>query len=73
MTVDDRSARRYHWLSDHIKSFVVESHDAVVGDLVREKVLDMTAAGSEGSRRVSVDLDNDGPDWVKRILEAMRP
>ena len=32
MNVEDGTARRYHWLSDHVKSFIVEPHDAIVCD-----------------------------------------
>ena len=32
MSSDDRTARRYHWLSDTTTDFVVEPHNAVVGD-----------------------------------------
>jgi hypothetical protein len=53
----DKSARRYHWLSDNMKDFVVEPHDAVVGDLKRDIVLDMTAKESEACRAVFAGLD----------------
>lgn len=73
MSVEDRTARRYHWLSDHVKSFVVEPHNAIVGDAVKKRVLDMTSQDSEGSRRVSVDLVKDGPERIRRSVAAMRP
>jgi hypothetical protein len=69
----DRTARRYHWFSGKIKSYVVEPHDAIVGEAVRERVLDMTARESEGNRRASVDLVEDGPRRVKRAFKAIRP
>jgi len=70
---EDRTARRYHWLSDHVHSFIVEPHDAIVCDVVKRRVLNMTAGESEGSRRASVDLVNDGPDRLRRRLLAPRP
>ncbi|MFH0896824.1 MAG: DUF763 domain-containing protein [Candidatus Bathyarchaeota archaeon] len=73
MNTDDRTARRYHWLSDHVKSYVVEPHDAIVGSVVKNQVLDMTSQYSEGSRKTSVDLVNEGPKRVKRSIEAIRP
>jgi hypothetical protein len=73
MNADDRTARRYHWLSDHVKSYVVEPHNAIVGDVVRSRVLDMTARDSEGSRKASVDLVSEGPERIKRNVAAMRP
>ena len=73
MNVDDRTARRYHWLSEHVENYVVEPHDAIVGDVVKKCVLDMTSLGSEGSRKASVDLVNEGPKRLKRNMAAMRP
>jgi len=73
MCPDDRTARRYHWLSDGVRSFVVEPHSAVVGDVKRDAVLDMTAAESEGSRKASVDLVREEPRRLMRMLRSVRP
>lgn len=70
---EDRTARRYHWLSDNIRSFAIEPHNAIVGDTVKKRVLNMTAQDSEGSRKVSVDLVKDGPEHIRRSMAAMRP
>lgn len=32
MNVKDKSARRYHWLSEKVETFVVELHTAILGD-----------------------------------------
>lgn len=61
MCTQDRTARRYHWLSEKVEKFVVEPHTAIVGDLKRQAVLDMTACQSEGCRRTSVDLAKESP------------
>ena len=65
-------ARRYHWLSEDVNSFVSEPHNAIVGDDRQEKVLDMTAKQSMSAQQVSVDLVNDNPfhlqrDWANLI------
>jgi hypothetical protein len=73
MCVEDRTARRYHWLSDNVRSFVVEPHSAVVGDVKRDAVLDMTAKESEGSRKASVDLVKEEPKRLVRIVQSARP
>ncbi len=78
INVEDRTARRYHWLCDAMGedrdfSFVVEPHAAVVGDTRREVVLDMTAKDSEDCRRASVDMSKEKPRKLKRLLESMRP
>ena len=69
----DRTARRYHWLSEGLGSFVVEPHAGIAGDVVRSRVLDMTARESEGCRRASVDLAMEGPRRVRRLLRSLRP
>ena len=56
MSNQDHTARRYHWLSDNITSFIVEPHSAIVGDVKRPKALNMTAKTSEGARKASVDI-----------------
>jgi hypothetical protein len=68
MNIAERAARRYHWQSDHVKNLVVEPHDAIVGDIFHEHVLNMTAKESEDARHVSVDLVNDGPDRLRRLV-----
>lgn len=63
-------ARRYHWLSDRVDSFVCEPHNTIVGDDYQEKVLDMTAKQSISAQKISIDLVNDKPlhlrhDWAE--------
>jgi len=70
---EDKTARRYHWLSDHVKSFVVEPHEAIVGDKIKENVLDMTSKESESCRKISTDLVNDGPERIKNDLLSLKP
>ncbi len=72
MNVEDRTARRYHWLSEKVESFVVEPHTAIVGDVVKERVLDMTARSSEGCRKVSVDLVREHPRKLYRLVKSLR-
>ncbi len=57
----DRSARRYHWLSDHVRSFVAEPHEAIVGESAKSNVLDMTAMESGNNRKTCLDLVRDRP------------
>ncbi|HVQ00677.1 MAG TPA: DUF763 domain-containing protein [Candidatus Thermoplasmatota archaeon] len=59
-------ARRYHWLSEDVDSFVREPHNAIVGDDRQETVLDMTAKQSQQTQRVSLDLVNDHPQHLRR-------
>ena len=56
-----QAARRYHWLSENLKSFVEEPHTGIIGDKMHSRVLDMTAKESEEARKTSVDLVADNP------------
>ncbi len=74
MSNQERSARRYHWLSDNTKNFVVEPHNAVACNIKREYALNMVAKNSEGSRKGSVDLAKEPTKKLVRLLEtAQRP
>jgi hypothetical protein len=73
MCPEDRTARRYHWLSTSVKSFVVEPHKAIVGDARRQVVLDMTAKQSEECRKTSVDLVRENPKKIMRMVVTSRP
>ncbi len=73
MNVNDRTARRYHWLSDHVENFVVEPHKAIVGDARRPMALDMTARESEECRKTSVDIAKERTEKVARMFEMIRP
>jgi hypothetical protein len=73
MCSEDRTARRYHWLSDNVRSFVLEPHSAIVSDVKRNAALNMTAKESEGCRKVSVDLVREEPKRLIRMLQSVRP
>jgi len=73
MSSEDRTARRYHWLSDTTASLIVEPHSAIVGDVKREKALNMTAKTSEGAREASVDIAKEPTAKIMRLFEATRP
>ena len=73
INTNDKSARRYHWLSENVENFVVEPHDAVIGDMKKDVVLDMTARESEGCRKTSTDIVNENPKKLKKTLLSIRP
>ncbi len=67
-------ARRYHWLSEHVESFICEPHNAIVGDGRQDSALDMTAKQSKSTQEISVDLVNDNPFHLQRDwAEITRP
>jgi len=65
----ERLARRYHWLSSGVHSFVEEPHSGIAGDRREDVVLDMTARDSEEARKMSVDLVCDKPE---RLMSYVR-
>ena len=62
------TARRYHWLSESVTSFVNEPHAAICSDL-RAPALNLVAADHEALRSASVELAADSPDRVLSIIE----
>jgi hypothetical protein len=72
INTEDRTARRYHWLSSHVDSFIHEPHDAIVGYPVQRAVLDMTAHQSERSQQIAIDLVNDNPQHLRHSISALQ-
>ena len=62
---DTKYARRYHWLSKDLKSFIIEPHKSILCDKQQENVLDMTSKKSIEAQNISVDLVNDNPNHLK--------
>ncbi|HJU65883.1 MAG TPA: DUF763 domain-containing protein [Gemmatimonadaceae bacterium] len=62
-----RMARRYHWLSEHLGSFVDEPHEAVCCD-AQASTLNLVARESKGVREGSVELAVQSPDATLREL-----
>lgn len=66
-----RWARRYHWLSEGLASFVVEPHKAIAG-VRSERVLNMVAAEAEKARQGVVVLAGAAPEKTLRELRRLR-
>jgi len=64
-----RYARRYHWLSSRMHSFVSDPHAAVACDR-RGKVLNLVASEADQHRNALTALSREHPD---RVLREMRP
>lgn len=68
MNTEERYARRYHWLSDSVKSFSEEPHKAICADKKEDEVLNMTAKESSAVRQSAVELASVDP--VKVLKEV---
>jgi len=62
-----RMARRYHWLSEHVASFVDEPHEAVCCD-VRGETLNMVAHENEDVRGAVAELAAQPPNVVLDLM-----
>jgi uncharacterized protein len=68
-----RQARRYHWLSEGLKSFVDEPHSAIEG-ADQGVIVNLTDRRAEASRKGQLDLLSDlGPDKILGELSKLDP
>ncbi|ANN57790.1 hypothetical protein A9174_14170 [Mesorhizobium loti NZP2037] len=71
MNGDSKVARRYHWLSERLKSFVDQPHAAIEGANQGE-IVNLTDHRAEASRQGQLDLLQDlGPDRILREFAAL--
>jgi hypothetical protein len=65
------TARRYHWLSEGLKSFVDQPHAAIDG-IHQGEIVNLTDRRADASRRGQLDLlQSLGPDGLARELAAI--
>src|SRR5690348_8939058 len=66
-----KQARRYHWLSEGLESFVDEPHAAIEGP-ARGEIVNLTDHRAEPSRRMQLELlASLGPDGITRELSKL--
>jgi len=70
MSDANRKARRYHWLSEDVTSFVDEPHQAVCCD-TRVDMLNLVAHENAAVRRGSAELASQPPDVTLRAIEKL--
>jgi uncharacterized protein len=71
MNGDRKQARRYHWLSEGLKSFVEEPHSAIDG-VGQGEIINLTDRRARASRRCQLGvLHSLGPDRITRELSAL--
>src|SRR6185312_14054651 len=71
MNGERRQARRYHWLSEGLRSFVEEPHAAIDG-IEQGVIVNLTDRRAEASRQRQLDLlGTIGPDGIERELARL--
>ena len=73
MNTASKTARRYHWCSEGLRSFVENPHTGVVGQN-RGQILNLTDTGAEKTRSSILELSLENPDRViKEIRQVSKP
>ena len=73
MNGDRKQARRYHWLSEGITSFVEEPHTAIEGQN-QGNIINLTDRRAEPSRRKQLELlGSIAPERIARETAALSP
>ena len=71
MKAEDQSARRYHWHSGHVDSFVQEPHSAVCGEQQGE-LLNLVAEAAQPTQLGILDLAQEKPERILREIPYMK-
>lgn len=66
-----KTARRYHWLGERVRDFVVEPHEAICCDR-RGRVLNMVASESDRARKTVTEIAKTKPEHLLRELNRIK-
>ncbi len=69
MNPAQRTARRYHWLSFHTRTFTEEPHTGIMAQKPQRHVLNFVARKARPAREAITVLTHDPPDQVVRIYQ----
>lgn len=73
MNVNQKQARRYHWCSSSLRSFIEEPHNAVVGDN-KGQILNLTDKNAKTSRDSILSMSLENPEKImKEIIQIGKP
>ncbi|MCR5437645.1 MAG: DUF763 domain-containing protein [Treponema sp.] len=73
MNTSEKKARRYHWCSANLRSFVEEPHTGVVGDN-RGKILNLTDSKARTARDTILEMSLENPERIlKEITQISKP
>ncbi len=73
MNTAEKKARRYHWCSTNLRSFVEEPHSGVVGDN-KGKILNLTDSKADKARSSILEMSREEPErMINEILKIEKP
>ena len=70
MRTGDKTARRYHWHSENIKSFVEEPHAAVCG-INQGKILNLTAIEASLTKEGMMKITREKPELMLQEIQQL--
>ncbi len=69
----EKKARRYHWCSTNLRSFVEEPHSGVVGDN-KGQILNLTDSKADKARSSILEMSREEPERIiKEIVQIEKP
>jgi hypothetical protein len=76
MNSKNKMARRYHWISENLKSFVIEPHAGIISENKNPNTLNMTSIESKENQKICVDMVNGDinnlQSSVYKVLEIIK-
>ncbi len=70
MNVLEKKARRYHWCSQNVKSFIEEPHTGIVGEN-KGKILNLTDTNAKNTRSSILSLSQSDPQKIISELKTL--
>jgi len=68
MNVEKKTARRYHWSSENLRSFIDTPHTGVTGEN-EGLILNLTANDADSTRKRILDFSKENPDRVIKEIQ----
>jgi uncharacterized protein len=65
------TARRYHWMSDFVKSFTCEPHVGIISDYKNLRTLNMSSINSKENQKVSLELATGNTQNLKSSVKKL--
>lgn len=72
MNADNRMARRYHWLSSTLQSFMEEPHTSICGEN-QGKILNLTDKEARPTKEGILELTKENPDKIMKEVSLILP
>ena len=70
MNVAQKKARRYHWSSENLRSFIEEPHSGVTGEN-QGLILNLTSSKAEPTRKKILTLTQENPDKMLKEISQI--